>query len=245
MKLGVNYPALLHFDNFKAQCTLELLTLLDDNSINVLLIPPNCTDRLQPMDISVNKPEKKILHGKFKSWYAKQVCSQFRGESEKALIDMPLSFVKPLGFGWMKRLYDYVKSQPQLVSNGFKDIQDYLKQQTLLIVILTPFMYQIKKIMITITTYLALFTIILQCQLLANYLVYTNKHKYLTMINIYLEKVLKFSLLNQSTRRPLMAPCLKFCQLGFNPGAMAVAIAMAKTPQSFFLRHCIILISIH
>jgi len=197
LKLGVNYPALLHFDNFKAQCTLELLTLLDDNSINVLLIPPNCTDRLQPMDISVNKPEKKILHGKFKSWYAKQVCSQFRGESEKALIDMPLSFVKPLGFGWMKRLYDYVKSQPQLVSNGFKDIQDYLKQQTLLIVILTPFMYQIKKIMITITTYLALFTIILQCQLLANYLVYTNKHKYLTMINIYLEKVLKFSLLNQ------------------------------------------------
>jgi len=58
LKLGVDYPALLLFDNFKAQGTQELLTLLDDNFINVLLIPLNCTDRLQPMDISVNKPAK-------------------------------------------------------------------------------------------------------------------------------------------------------------------------------------------
>ena len=128
LKLGVNYPALLLFDNFKAQCTQQLLTLLDDNFINVLLVPPNCTDRLQPMDISVNKPAKDFLHAEFKSWYAKQVCSQFQGESEKAPIDMRLSVVKPLGFEWMKRLYDYTKSQPHLVSNGFKDIHDYLKQ---------------------------------------------------------------------------------------------------------------------
>ena len=106
-KRADNYPALLLFDNFKAQCTQELLTLLNDNFINVLLIPPNCTDRLQPMDISVNKPAKIFLRGELKSWYAKQVCSQFRGESEKAPIDMRLSVVKPLGFEWMKKLYDY------------------------------------------------------------------------------------------------------------------------------------------
>jgi len=117
LKLGVNYPALLLFDNFKPQCTQELFTLLDDNFINVLLILLNCTDRLQPMDISVNKPAKYFLRCEFKSWYAKQVCSQFRGESEKAPIDMRLSVVKPLGFEWMKRLYDYIKSQPKLVSN--------------------------------------------------------------------------------------------------------------------------------
>ena len=58
LKLGVNYPALLIFDNFKAQCTQKLLTLLDGNFINVLLVPPNYTDRLQQMDISVNKPAK-------------------------------------------------------------------------------------------------------------------------------------------------------------------------------------------
>ena len=46
---------------------------------------------------------------------------------------MRLKVVKPLGFEWMKRLYDYIKSQPHLVSNI-----------DCLIIILTPlFMYQI------------------------------------------------------------------------------------------------------
>jgi len=130
LKLAVNYPALLLIDNFKAQCTQELLTMLEENCINVyvVLIPPNCTDRLQPMDISINKPAKDFLRGEFKLWYAKQVCSQFRGESEKAPINLQLSVVKPLGFEWMTKLYSYIKRQPHLVSNGFKGIQDYLEQ---------------------------------------------------------------------------------------------------------------------
>ena len=53
-KLGVNYPALLLFDNFKAQCTQELLTLLDDYFINVLLIPPNCGWAVMRIGCDVN-----------------------------------------------------------------------------------------------------------------------------------------------------------------------------------------------
>ena len=52
------YPALVIFDNFKAQYTAEILQILDDHHIYVILLPPNCTDRLQPMDLSVNKPAK-------------------------------------------------------------------------------------------------------------------------------------------------------------------------------------------
>lgn len=98
LKLGVNYPALLLFDIFKAQCTQGLLTLLDNNFIYVLLIPLNCTDRLQPK-VCVNKHAKDfcvtslINHG-----IPKQISSQFQGDSEKAPIDMELSDVKPLGF---------------------------------------------------------------------------------------------------------------------------------------------------
>jgi len=44
LKFADNHPALLLFDNFKAQCTQELLTMLDNNFIDVVLIPPNCTD---------------------------------------------------------------------------------------------------------------------------------------------------------------------------------------------------------
>ena len=76
LNLADDYPALVLFDNFKAQCTPKLLTLLDQNNINVVLIPPNCTDPLQPLDISVNKPVKNQLPTQFQSSYAQQVCHQ-------------------------------------------------------------------------------------------------------------------------------------------------------------------------
>ena len=62
--LAVDHPAVVIFDNFKAQCTSELLTILDENNINVILIPANCTDRLQPLDISVNKAVKNTVNFK-------------------------------------------------------------------------------------------------------------------------------------------------------------------------------------
>jgi len=52
LKLSSEQQALL---NFKAQCTLSLL---DANNISVVMIPPNCTDRLQPLQLSVNKAAK-------------------------------------------------------------------------------------------------------------------------------------------------------------------------------------------
>ena len=70
LNLADDYPALVLFDNFKAQCTSNLLTLLDQNKINVVLIPANCTDRLQPLDVSVNKAVKNQLRTQFQSWYA-------------------------------------------------------------------------------------------------------------------------------------------------------------------------------
>ena len=53
-------PALMIMDNFKGQITPSVSTLLEDRDIHVCLLPPNTTDLLQPMDISVNKPAKKL-----------------------------------------------------------------------------------------------------------------------------------------------------------------------------------------
>ena len=107
---------MLIFDNFKGQSTSELLTLLDDNNINVILIPPNCTDRLQPLDLSINKAAKE-----FQEWYAKQVCLQLEQNAKQSLVDLHLSIVKPLGAQWMVELYDYLKSKPDIICNGFKE----------------------------------------------------------------------------------------------------------------------------
>ena len=39
--------------------------ILEENKINFALIPANCTDKLQPLDLSFNKLAKMFLHGKF------------------------------------------------------------------------------------------------------------------------------------------------------------------------------------
>ena len=121
LKIPVDHPALLLFDNFKGQCTEKLLKLLDSKNINVVLIPPNCTDRLQPLDLSVNKAAKEFLRKKFQNWYATQVCAQLDGKLEKEAIDLRLSVMKSLGAKWLIELYDYLKSKPDTIKNGFKE----------------------------------------------------------------------------------------------------------------------------
>jgi len=121
LKLPGDYPGLLIFDNFKAQCTSDLLKLLNDNYINVTLVPANCTDRLQPLDLSVNKAAKEYLRGEFQTWYVKQISQQVQGHSEKKPIDLRLTAIKSLGAKWLKGLYDYLKGKLKIISNGFKE----------------------------------------------------------------------------------------------------------------------------
>lgn len=71
----------------------------------MVTIPANCTDRLQPLDVSVNKPAKRK---QFHTWYAEQVCKQLQHDKESNFvpIDLKLSIMKPLGAQWMIKLFD-------------------------------------------------------------------------------------------------------------------------------------------
>jgi len=91
----------LLFDNFKGQCTEKLLKLFDSIYENVVLIAANCTNRLQPLDLSVNK---KGCHGVLMQMFPKVICSAsllaIGGKDAKAPIDLRLSIMKPLGAKW-------------------------------------------------------------------------------------------------------------------------------------------------
>ena len=108
LSLAEDHPALTIFDVFKGQCTADILQLLEDNNIEHVQVPLNCTDRLQPLDLSVNKPAKDYFHGRFQEWYADQIFDQLEDDTEQQPVDMRLSIMKPLGAKWLISMFDYM-----------------------------------------------------------------------------------------------------------------------------------------
>ena len=127
LSLGSSYPALVIFDRFKAQCTERILKILDDNNIRLAIVPANCTDRLQPLDVSVNKPAKEYLRRQFQLWYSDQVCTKLGKKESVSSISLQMGVVKPLGAKWLIGVYEYMKSKPSIIINGFKEAGIYFE----------------------------------------------------------------------------------------------------------------------
>ena len=125
LELDDDHPALAIFDNFSAQVTPNIMQLLAKHNIHVVTLPPNCTNRLQPMDLTVNKAAKDFLKRKFTSWYAQQVAVQLKGQDindddfQVQPVDLSMAAMKHIGARWLEEMHSYVKDNPQLIVNGF------------------------------------------------------------------------------------------------------------------------------
>ena len=73
LELPISQKALLIM---KAHRTTEVLQKLSESNIIPIYVPPNCTDRLQPLDLSVNRPLKNEMRKKFVKWYSKSVTEE-------------------------------------------------------------------------------------------------------------------------------------------------------------------------
>ena len=102
-----------------SQLTDAVHSLLDSNHIYVVKVPPNCTGRLQLMDLAVNKSAKDFLPKKFQAWYSQQVEKNMR-ENVAKVVDTKMSIMKPLGAKWLEMLYNYLQHNKSLAINGFK-----------------------------------------------------------------------------------------------------------------------------
>jgi len=125
--LGEDKAALVIMDNFKGQITEDVYNLLDTNNIHVCLLPPNTTDRLQPMDIAVNKPAKDYLKRRFDEWYSEQVLKQLQGQDTDDLetvdlqpINLGLPALKEIRAQWLVDMASYISDNPQFIVNGFR-----------------------------------------------------------------------------------------------------------------------------
>ena len=83
------------YNVFKGQVTKEVFSILEDNNVYTVRVPANCTDRLQPMDLSVNKPAKEFMRRKFQEWYAIEVQKQLdQGATDVTPVDLRMSIMK-------------------------------------------------------------------------------------------------------------------------------------------------------
>jgi len=114
LHLASNHCALCIFDNFKGQLTDDMLQLLEDSFIDVF-VPPNCTNRLQPLDLSVNKSAKDFLKRKFWEWYSDEIINQKEEGSTLRPVTFPMHVMKPLGLQWLKDFYAYMKNNADIV----------------------------------------------------------------------------------------------------------------------------------
>ena len=104
--LGDDFPALAIFDNFKGQVSAGITQLLEEHNVHVVKLPPNCTDRLQPMDIRCEQGGKGLPTAEVQRLVAAQLED---GEDIDPLQVQPFNLtsavMKSVGARWIVQMY--------------------------------------------------------------------------------------------------------------------------------------------
>ena len=100
LKLPKSQHALAIFDCFKGQTTPKVKALLDKHHMRAVIVPANCTDKLQPLDTFINKPFKDEKEKRFQLWYASEVC-ELLNESKSVKVDVSAAAIKHTSATWI------------------------------------------------------------------------------------------------------------------------------------------------
>jgi len=61
LDLSPTHTGLVILDEFKGQTSSRVLNLLEECHLMYVIVPPNCTDHLEPLDVSVNRAAKHFM----------------------------------------------------------------------------------------------------------------------------------------------------------------------------------------
>ena len=101
LKLPMSYPALAIFYCFKGQTTPAVKADRQYHT-RFVFIPPNCTEKLQPLDISIDKPIKSEMKKRFQLQYAEEVQKKLKESPiESVKVDVSGSAVKHKSANWL------------------------------------------------------------------------------------------------------------------------------------------------
>ena len=121
LQLNKMHPVLAVFNCSHGQTTPEFSALLQKHNIIQVPVPAYCTDKLQPLDISINKPVKDEVRRRFQSWYAEKVSKQLRTVSiHEVRVDVSAAAIKSKSLVWFVSAWKSLSTHPTLTINGFK-----------------------------------------------------------------------------------------------------------------------------
>ena len=114
-RLGLpDHNALLLLDSFKAHTTDSITKMMKEQDTTHCIIPGGCTSKLQPLDVSINKPFKQILKG---CW------SNFIHTSVMAASDHTAKIktaTKQQVLDWVVNAWQRMKERKELITKSFQ-----------------------------------------------------------------------------------------------------------------------------
>ena len=88
----------------------------------MVYVPASCTDRLQPLDLSVNAAFKLNMKNSFEDWYSHEVAKQLQEKSpDEVDINMALSVVKPLHAKWLVSVISKLEKDSAMIKRGWTE----------------------------------------------------------------------------------------------------------------------------
>jgi len=122
-----NQKAVAIFDVYKAHQGEKLLDHLKKNDIIPLFVPAACTDKLQPLDLSINREYKEQLKSQFHDWYSAQVMQQLNQQEDitgdresNVIVDLKTSVIKPVHAQWIISTHQIMSTRTDLIQSGFR-----------------------------------------------------------------------------------------------------------------------------
>lgn len=102
----------------------DLQDLLNRNNIEVIGIPGNCREHLNPLEVLVNQHYVVLLEKEFQSWYSDIVLERLNGgetdDNMATMVDLRLSLLKPVHASWLVKSHETIVNQSEIISQSIE-----------------------------------------------------------------------------------------------------------------------------